>query len=243
VETGDDTAKPDLPTKFEPNKWVSWSKEVENYLWQLKGQNSTPLIYVIRKERTATSPPFTSSEEERIYQVSHRGPVYAWDNNKVMEILTGMLSGTMAWTWISSYDTTHNGKGAFQALRAHYDGPGQIEKRLGYARNILANTSYKSERQYSFESYVTKLSEAFEIMKDNEVEKAEREKVDCLLDGIVSENQIVVTAKTNVRMNHAMRTSFQVAVDHLSELIGATFANASYNGKRPARNVSRMETG
>jgi hypothetical protein len=90
VETGDDTAKPDLPTKFEPNKWVSWSKEVENYLWQLKGQNSTPLIYVIRKERTATSPPFTSSEEERIYQVSHRGPVYAWDNNKVMEILTGM---------------------------------------------------------------------------------------------------------------------------------------------------------
>jgi hypothetical protein len=59
-----------------------------------------------------------------------------------MEILTGMLSGTMAWTWISSYDTTQNGKGALQALRAHYDGPGQIEKRLEYARNILANTSY-----------------------------------------------------------------------------------------------------
>jgi hypothetical protein len=112
------------------------------------------------------------------HKVVHRGPAYAWDNNKVMEILTGTLSGTMAWTWISSYDTTHNGKGAFQVLRAHYDGPGQIEKRLGYARNILANTSYKSERQYSFESYVTKLSEAFEIMKDNKVEKAEREKVD-----------------------------------------------------------------
>jgi hypothetical protein len=33
-------------------------------------------------------------------------------------------------------------------------------------------------------------------------------------------------------MIHAMRTSFQVAVDHLLELIGATFANASYQGKR-----------
>jgi hypothetical protein len=75
-----------------------------------------------------------------------------------------------------------------------------------------------------------KLSEAFEVMKDNNVEKAEREKVDCLLDGIQSDNQIVETAKTNVRMNFAMRTSFQVAVDHLLELIGAMFANASNQG-------------
>jgi hypothetical protein len=67
--------------------------------------------------------------------------------------------------------------------------------------------------------------------------------VDCLLDGILSDNQIVITAKTNVKMNHAMRTSFQVAVYHLSELIGSTFANASRDGKRPARNISRMETG
>jgi hypothetical protein len=54
---------------------------------------------------------------------------------------------------------------------------------------------------------------------------------------------IVVTAKTNVRMNQAMRTSFQVSVDHLLELIGSTFANASYQGKHPVRNVSRMEPG
>jgi hypothetical protein len=67
--------------------------------------------------------------------------------------------------------------------------------------------------------------------------------VDCLLDGIQSDNQIVVTAKTNVCMNHAMRTSFQVAVEHLSELIGSTFANASYQGKRLVHNVSRMESG
>jgi hypothetical protein len=64
-----------------------------------------------------------------------------------------------------------------------------------------------------------------------------------LLDGIQCDNQIVITAKTNVRMNQAMRTSFQVAVDHLSELIGSTFSNASYQGKRPARNVSGMEAG
>lgn len=243
VETVEDDSKPELPTKFEPNKWVSWMKKVENYLWQVKGRNNTPLFYIVRKERDNNSPPFTSVEEERVYQTAHRGPAYNKDNQKVFEILTQLLSGTMAWTWMSKYEASKNGKGAFAALRIHYDGPGQIEKRLGYARNILANTHYRSEKQYSFESYVTKLSEAFEILKDNNVEKAERDKVDCLLDGILSENQIVVTAKTNVRMNQAMRTSFQIAVDHLSELIGSTFANASYAGKRPARNISRMETG
>jgi hypothetical protein len=67
--------------------------------------------------------------------------------------------------------------------------------------------------------------------------------VDFLLNGIQSDNQIIVTAKTTVRMNVAMRTSFQIAVDHLSELIGATLSNASINGKQPARNVSRMESG
>jgi uncharacterized membrane protein YgcG len=243
VETADDDTKPELPNKFDTHKWVSWMKRVENYMWQVKGKNNTPLMYVIRKPRTAESPPFTSEEEERIYQTAHAGPAYMQDRQKVFQLLTQMLSGTPAWTWISSHESTKNGKAAFETLRQHYDGPGQVEKRLAYAYNILNNTHYKSERQYNFESFVTKLSEAFEILKDNDVAKSEREKVDFLLNGIQSDNQIIVTAKTTVRMNVAMRTSFQIAVDHLSELIGATFSNASINGKRPARNVSRMESG
>jgi hypothetical protein len=90
-----------------------------------------------------------------------------------------------------------------------------VEKRLVYVYNVLNNTHYKSERQYNFESYVTKLSEAFDILKDSDVAKSEREKVDFLLNGIQSDNQIIVTAKTMVRMNVAMRTSFQIAVNHL----------------------------
>ena len=243
VEDVEDDSKPELPTKFDTHKWVSWVKKVENYLWQVKGRNNTPLFYVIRKARTDASPPFASEEEERIYQTALTGPAYSRDRGKVFEILTQLLSGTPAWTWISSHETSKNGRAAFEALRQHYDGPGQIEKRLAYAYNIITTTHYRSERQYSFENYITKLSEAFEILKDNDVAKSEREKVDCLLNGMQSENQIIVTAKTTVRMNMAMRTSFQIAVDHLSELIGATFHNASNRGQRPARNVSRMGTG
>jgi hypothetical protein len=103
VEENEDGTKAEMPTiKFDQHRWFSWIKKVENYLWQMKGRNNTPLIYVVRKPRTATSPPFTSLEEERVYKTAHQGQAYDRDNQKVFEILTQLLSGTMAWTWISS---------------------------------------------------------------------------------------------------------------------------------------------
>ena len=106
VELGEEESKPELPTKFDHHKWVSWVKKLENYLWQIKGKNNTPLFYVVRKTRTADSPPFQTIEEERIYQTAHRGAAYAKDDQKVFEILTQLLSGTPAWTWISSHEAT-----------------------------------------------------------------------------------------------------------------------------------------
>lgn len=125
VSDGEDEAKAELPVKFEPNRWPSWVKKVENYLWQTRGRNNTPLYYIVRKTRDTTSAPFASAEEERVYQTAHRGEAFNRDNQKVFEILTQLLSGTMGWTWISSCEASKNGKAAFEALRKHYDGTGQ----------------------------------------------------------------------------------------------------------------------
>jgi hypothetical protein len=114
VETADDDTKPELQTKFDTHKWVSWMNWVKNYMWQVNGKNNTPLMYVIRKPRMAESPPFTSEEEERIYQTAQAGPAYMQDRQKVFQLLTQMLSGTLAWTWISSHESTKNGKAAFE---------------------------------------------------------------------------------------------------------------------------------
>jgi hypothetical protein len=104
--------------------------------------NTTPLIYVIRKVRTPTSLPFAITEEKRIYLTSHRGAAYNKDNQMVSQLLTQMLSGTGAWTWTCMFETAKNRKGAYKALRNHYNGLGQIDKQLGYTKNILANTHY-----------------------------------------------------------------------------------------------------
>ena len=239
VEETKDSLQPELPKEFKTHKWISWSKKFENYLWQVKGRNGTPLIYIIRKERSPTAGDFTSEDERRIYQVTHRGQAYQDDNKKVFQVLTQLLSDTPAWTWISRFETTKNGKGAMKALRDHYDGPGEVEKRLSFAYSEIENAHYRSERTFSFEKYVTKLSEAFEILSDQGMAKPEREKVDYLLKGIRSDNQQVIAAKTTVRMHQEMRTSFQLAVDRLSELIGSTFATVNPNPSA-TRNRSRI---
>ena len=241
VEETEDSLQPELPKEFKTQKWISWSKKFENYLWQVKGRNDTPLIYVIRKERLPTAGDFKTEDEKRIYQVTHGGQAYQDDNKKVFQVLTQLLSDTPAWTWISKFETAKNGKGAMEALRAHYDGPGEVEKRLSYAYNEIENAHYRSERTFSFEKYVTKLSEAFEILSDQGMGKPEREKVDYLLKGIRSDNQQVIAAKTTIRMHQDMRTSFQLAVDRLSELIGSTFAAVNPNPNPTAtRNRSRI---
>jgi hypothetical protein len=238
------TVLQELPSEFKAVKWVSWSRRFENYLWQVKGRNNVPLIYVTHKVRGDDAPPFRSEEEQHIYSVTLRGEAYRKDNEKVMQILTQLLADTPAWTWISRFEVQKNGRGAVQALRDHYDGPGEVEKRIAYAYSEIDSSFYKSERIFTFEKYVTKLSEAFEILADHGVAKQEREKVGILLDGIQSDNQIVISAKTTVRMHTEMRTSFQVAVDRLSELIGATMTiRDSKSGRPPSRKVASSQAG
>jgi hypothetical protein len=68
-----------------------------------------------------------------------------------------------------------SGKLAHQALRLHFDGPGESMKQNNHAYKILENSHYKSERLFAFESYMNKFSEAFEILEDIGMGKNELE--------------------------------------------------------------------
>jgi len=105
------------------------------------------LSYVVRKDRDDALP-FATEEERLLYSIAHQGEAYKADNKKVFQIMTELLSDTPAWTWISRYEKTANGRLAMKALRDHYDGPGEVEKRLAHAYNELANAYYRSERKF-----------------------------------------------------------------------------------------------
>jgi hypothetical protein len=91
-----------------------------------------------------------------MYRISLRGQTFQLDNAKVFGILTELLVNSVAWTWISKYEPTKNGRAAMAALHTHYDGPGETRRRVSEAQNILTEVHYISESRFTFEQYITK---------------------------------------------------------------------------------------
>jgi hypothetical protein len=223
---------------------VSWCERVTNHLSQLKGHNGTALSYVIRKKESwPKGTPFKSKEEKRLYSVKLEGPLFEEDNNRVWAILAGLLSGSPGMTWISEFE--HDGRKAMKALRDHYDGPGERKKRVGQAYSTLRYTEYKSEKQFSFENYVTRLSQAFEDLAEAGLGKNETEKVNILMEGIVTENGFIQNAKASVMVNPLLCDTFVHASNCLSELVASTLVNSarsSLNGRPAARSIAAVES-
>ncbi len=87
------------------------------------------------------------------------------------------MADAPAWTWISKFEGQKDGRGA---MIAH--GPGEVQKRISYAKRELDNAHYRSESVFTFEKYATKLSEAFQILEGTGSPKVEQEIVNLLLD-------------------------------------------------------------
>ncbi|KAI2498915.1 hypothetical protein MHU86_15543 [Fragilaria crotonensis] len=70
-----------------------------------------------------------------------------------------------AWTWIQDCDRTANGRKAWLALVEHYDGSGELNKRVERAKEEIARLHYKDEKVFPFEKYVTKHKENFYVLE------------------------------------------------------------------------------
>ena len=55
------------------------------------------------------------------------------------------------------------GREAMKALQAHYDGAAESGRRLTVAKADLLKLFYRNESTFSFEKYVTKLLEIFNL--------------------------------------------------------------------------------
>ena len=128
---------------------------------------------------------------------------------------------TVAWAWIQRYDRTENGREAMTALSNHYDGPGQVTKRLSEARSDINSLHYKGiESSFPFETYITRLQDNFETLRLNGEEEHESNQVRILLDGIDSSNSQLNAAKVNIGMSQTLRNDFTGACNALAEQIG-----------------------
>ena len=131
------------------------------------------------------------------------------------------LLNTDRWTWIQEFDSTENGRHAWQALESHYDRPGETEKRIALAQNTLKTLHYRSKRHaINFKTYATCMMDAFTILQENGMNKSGLEHVDYLLKGIDSSaHPLVHNAKTFISMHDTLKANFVGAINKLSEYI------------------------
>ena len=144
--------------------WYTWIEKFENYLSALRGVDDTPLSYVIRRDKPAGWDPVVDAAnptETLIYQVALTGSAFEEDNKTVFTKIMEVTLGETAYEWIRTFEQSKDGRGAMEMLRSHCEGTEYTELRVTEADRILKETVYTSERNFSFENYVTQLQKAF----------------------------------------------------------------------------------
>lgn len=108
---------------------------------------------------------FASVEERLIHTTPITGPRFVRDASRVHKIIRGFVITTPSWTWIEPVDSLGNGRITITNLRAHHDGPAAKLKRIALAESGIKNLHYRNESALKFESFVTKVSSAFNTLE------------------------------------------------------------------------------
>ena len=225
VDNKDEDSKVDAPGQLKvADDWVKWELALYNYLMSITGASGVPLAYVIRKEiEDIGDYTFENDVERLIHEAPLEGPIFNADNHQVYRIIKSKLVGTDSWEWISQYDRTENGRATMNTLRTHYDGPGEITKRVARAEAQIQALHYKSEQSFSFERFITKLNGAYQVLQEHKEGLTERKKVSLMCDKIQNNNPALVAAVQIVRHAPDLSIDFRSAANKLSEAISSIF--------------------
>jgi hypothetical protein len=96
---------------------------VTTYLHSKIGQGSIPLAYIIREHDFV--PPdamYMTTHEQLVNHAILVGPKFNTNNGIVFDLLQSLTLNGPAWSWISAYQRSHDGRAAWKALVTYYEG-------------------------------------------------------------------------------------------------------------------------
>jgi hypothetical protein len=208
--------------------WYSWDEKFENYLASHIGSVTVPLDYVVWHDQALGWDPATDAQNDREwckYQMALVGLEFTKDDKAVYLKLKGFCLDTPTWEWIREYDGQMSGRSAMNALRLHYEGEGEVNKRIGVACATLSTTVYRNEFAYSFEKFATRMKTAFTVLEKHGKPYAETAKVKMLHDHIqVPGNNLIQIAKSQLLNQHG--TSFSTPVSYMLRKVADIFPEA-----------------
>ncbi|MFN9979530.1 MAG: hypothetical protein ACK53Y_06435, partial [bacterium] len=120
AEAPDDLVK--KPEMFKKDtKWRPWKESVTTYLHSKIGQASIPLAYIVCDHDVAAPDAiYHSTHEQLVNQAIHFGSEYNTNNGIVYDLLQYLTLNGPAWPWISGFQRSRDGRGAWKALIAYY---------------------------------------------------------------------------------------------------------------------------
>jgi hypothetical protein len=180
--------------KFDPDDYDTFEDAFLNLLAQSYGVIREPLRYVVRPDVVPEA--FATTEEERMYQFPLTGNSFQLDNQAVYRKLKAFLIDSPGWAWIEQHDQAENGRAAYMAWSAHYNGVGELSKRTAIAKSRLDQLHYKNERSMSFEKCTEIMTKCFNTLhKDPDQRYSPRQKVEKLLKAIKCQDGELLAAK------------------------------------------------
>jgi hypothetical protein len=231
AEAPDDLVK--KPEAFKKDtKWRPWRESVQTYLHSKLGQASIPLAYVIRD--LDVPPPnviYNTVHEQLVNRAIHHGPEFNTNNGIVFDLLQSLTLNGSAWSWISNFQRSHDGRGAWKALIMYYEGDTMQMRSKQQCYDAIAKASYQgARRNFDFSSYVAIHQQAHQDLERLGEPIPENKKVRDFLHGITDSQ--CSNIKLNVLSNPMFMNSFSQTINYIATAIDMIGKNSSITSRK-----------
>jgi hypothetical protein len=228
------------PGKLRTNTdWYTWSQGFINYLSTIPGCTGIPLSYVVREFDDPTDAlDETDYLTSLVLRAPLNGTVYVADRRQVHQLLTGKVLGETAEEWIRDHKNKQNGRVDFQALQMHFEGEGNVSRRISQAEALHKSLSYKQERSMKFSVFLNKMQQMFQIYKQEGEEKPESAKIRFLLDRTQAPHLQLAVTNLRFQLNQGLLSYTSAKNSLMTEVI-----KSSDYAQNDGRNVSASGTG
>jgi hypothetical protein len=229
----DTHAKTASPGQFKDEKnWIPWHSALEVYLSGIIGIAGIPLTYVIRaNEEGDYVSEFDNFVDQQVARAPLFGANFQADARMVHNHILSFIGGNNAEHWVKDIKRLNNGRRDILALRMHYSGAGNVQHQVSRADKMRDSLHYKSERMLSFEKFLVRCQEMFNIYEDQGEPMNERQKVQFLIGKNKIQSPPLQHCVAALMVEYQRRTgtpsplTFVDAANQLSNIVGITNDN------------------
>ena len=227
----------EMPPKFsDTSKVRSLIEDIHMYLSMVKNQAGVPILYVIREDPNlpADDPGFGLPDFHTEVQLRgrHNGVFWRASNRKVWNMMPHICHDTHAWPFVSPFEATANGRGAYLAFAQHYMGLDIQHGIRQKASEVLQNATFTGEnRNFTFDKFSARMTKAFNDSRY----MPDEDKVIKLLHAFQVPS--LTWAKGTINSNPTLRTNYDAAVSFLAQVVRE---NKPKSNDRNTRNLSAL---